>query len=120
MSRTEDAILLHESVIHGHHIFKEIWTPQDGEILELQQEPSNYHDAYAVALVKNHSTIVGHVPKENSRTFWYFINRSGRIYCEVTGKRMYGKGLEVPCVYNFFAKEKLIVKLRTILVVICV
>lgn len=29
----EDSILLHESVIRGHHVFKEIWTPRLGEIL---------------------------------------------------------------------------------------
>ena len=29
----EDSILLKESVIRGHHVFKNIWTPRLGEIL---------------------------------------------------------------------------------------
>ena len=35
--------LLH-SVVHGHHIFKNIWTPNVGEILTLQQETGDRHD----------------------------------------------------------------------------
>jgi len=49
-----------------------------------------------------------------SKVFWYFINHGGRVSCEVTGRRRYGKGLEVPCVYKFFATELLIVKLKGI------
>ena len=37
----EDFILLQESVIHGHHVFKEIWTPRLGEILLVNQEAGN-------------------------------------------------------------------------------
>ena len=33
----EDFILLQESVIRGHHVFKEIWTPRLGEILLVQE-----------------------------------------------------------------------------------
>ena len=32
-------------------------------------------------------TIVGHVPREMSRTFWNFIMRGGSIRCEITGRR---------------------------------
>ena len=46
---SEDSILLHESVIHGYHVFKEIWTPQLGEILVVSQETGNTHDRRAVA-----------------------------------------------------------------------
>ena len=37
-----------ESVIHGHHVYKAIWTPDIGEILECQQERSNLEDLYAI------------------------------------------------------------------------
>ena len=40
---SEDSILLQESVIHGHHVFKEIWTPRLGEILLVNQEAGNAH-----------------------------------------------------------------------------
>ena len=37
---SEDSILLQKSVIHGHHVFKEIWTPRVSEILLVNQERS--------------------------------------------------------------------------------
>ena len=40
---SEDSILLQESVIRGHHVFKEIWTPRLGEILLVNQEAGNAH-----------------------------------------------------------------------------
>ena len=37
-------------------------------------------------------TIVGHVPREMSRTFWHFIRHGGRVGCEITGRRTLGRG----------------------------
>ena len=52
-------------------------------------------------------TVVGHMPRESSKIFWHFlINDGGSISCEVTGKRKYDKGLEVPCVCKFLSSEK--------------
>ena len=112
---TDDSILLKESVICGHHVFKNIWTPRLGEVLLVKQEAGNTHDRRAVALLKADRTVVGHVPKEFSRVFWHFLSHGGKISCEVTGRRKYGKGLEVPCVYQFLGSEKIITKMRDIL-----
>ena len=111
MASEEDVILIHESLIRGHHVYKDIWTPTIGEILEVQREPENEHDRRAVCLLKS-GTIVGHVPREISRIFWFFLGHGGRISCEVTGRRKYGKGLEVPCVYTITGREKMIVKMK--------
>ena len=113
--RSEDSILLKESVIHGHHVFKVVWTPRVGEILRIGKEAGNTHDRRAVAVLKADRTIVGHVPREFSRVFWYFLSHGGKISCEVTAKRKYGKGLEVPCVYKFLGSEKMILKLKAIM-----
>ena len=43
----EDSIFLLESVIRGHHIFKEVWTPRLGEILTVRKEVGNAHDRHA-------------------------------------------------------------------------
>ena len=40
-------------------------------------------------------TIVGHVPREMSRTFWHFVRHGSSIGCEVTEQRMFGKGLKI-------------------------
>ena len=111
----DDSILLKESVIRGHHVFKNIWTPRLGEVLLVSQEPGNIHDRQAVALLKADRTVVGHVPREFSRVFWHFLNHGGKVSCEVTGKRKHGKGLEVPCVYKFLGSEKMITKMKDVL-----
>ena len=49
---SDNSIFLHESVIRGHHIFKGIWTPRTGEIVQVRQEAGNPHDRNAVALLK--------------------------------------------------------------------
>ena len=89
-----------ESVIRGHHIYKQIWQSLVGEILTLEREEGNNHDKFAVSLVKD-ATVVAHVPREFSRVFWHFLRHGGTITCEVTGQRKRGKGLEIPCVYCF-------------------
>ena len=49
------------TVIRGHHVYKDIWTPYVGEELSLSPEDDNDHDRYAVAVVKGRN-IVGHIP----------------------------------------------------------
>ena len=38
------------ATIHGHHVYKEIWTPVIGEQLACAIEDSNDWDPYAVAI----------------------------------------------------------------------
>ena len=53
------------SVVHGHHVYKKIWTPYVGEMLALQREIGNVHDWFAVAVTAQPAaTIVGRVPRE--------------------------------------------------------
>ena len=41
----------HQSVIQGHHIQKDIWSPYTTECLTLQREGSNTHDIHTVCLI---------------------------------------------------------------------
>ena len=109
-----DAILLLDGVIRGHHIYKSIWTPVVGDILCVNEETSNEHDDFAVC-VRKEGTIVGHVPVEYSRIFYFFLLHNGRISCEVIGHQKHGKGLEVPCRYTLTGTEKMVVKLKDII-----
>ena len=73
------ALCLFESVVSGHHIYKEVWTPRTGEELLVEKEPGNsQQDRHAVVLVKDRAT-VRHVPRELSSTFWHFLSHVGRI-----------------------------------------
>lgn len=109
-----EAIFLYESVIRGHHIYKRIWTPTITEILSVNFDPANRHDHFTIAVLKA-GAVVGHVPREVSRIFYFFLTSGGKVMCEVTGRRKYGKGLEVPCIYKFTGTEKNIVKVKKIL-----
>ena len=111
MSRAKDreAIFLYVSVIRGHHAYKAVWTPIVGEAVEVSCEPSNPYDGHAVCVTRDGST-VGHVPRRIRRVFFTFLSEAGIITCEVTGRRKYGKGLEVPCFYKLTGKETIVKK----------
>lgn len=103
------------SCIRGYHIYRTIWTSQIGEVLTCEIEPNNPHDKFAVS-VKKGADIVGHVPREITKVFHYFIKRSGIVTCEVTGsKQNLGNGLEIPCVYTLKGEEKNVKKLPGLL-----
>ena len=102
------ATFILESVVRGHHIYKRIWTPMLGEILEIKLEETNSNDPR----VQKDGVIVGHLPRETARIVWYFLKRGGSGWCEITGRRKKGIGLEVPCVYTFSGSNKLVKKLE--------
>jgi len=83
-----------DSVIGGHHIYRDIWSPFTGEILRVEKEAHNTADHFAVAVVKD-ETVVGYVPHEVSHIVWCFIEHNGTVTC--TKKARYCIGLEVPC-----------------------
>ena len=49
------------SVIRGHHIYKEVWEPIHGQILQCARETSNMFGPFAVSIINN-GKILGHVP----------------------------------------------------------
>ena len=89
-----------------------------GEVLQVRIEEGNVHDRYALATVRA-DVIVGHVPREISRTAWHFLQHGGRISCEVTGRRkrsdVEDKGLVVPCLYTFVGRPTMIKRLVKVL-----
>ena len=87
MSNTECELAV-DSCIQRHHIFKNIWTPTMGEQLPCRGEIGNNKDRYAVAILRDRTT-VGHVPREISAACALFLQREGSIHCVVTGKRCF-------------------------------
>ena len=95
-----------DTVIRGHHVYKEVWTPITREVLQYEKEKGNSHDLYldlyAVA-VKKLDSIVCHVPRTISTLCHLFLSRGGSITCgTVTGIRKYTDdllqgSLKVPC-----------------------
>ena len=98
------------SYVRGVHAYKHLWQPRAGQILTLQREPENAHDAFAVA-VKNHDSLtVGHVPKKLASLFSHFLKRDcNKAVAEITGKRINrggGLGLEAPAIYKLFGPSQ--------------
>ena len=65
-----------ETFIKGHHVYKDIWTPKQGERLDVLIEPDNLMDKFAVC-VKINEKIEGHLKKCTSgrfaKTIFYFL-----------------------------------------------
>ena len=57
-----------ETFIKGHHVYKDIWTPEQGEQLDVSMEPNNQMDKFA-ACVKINEKIEGHLKKGTSGRF---------------------------------------------------
>ena len=79
------------SIVMGHHVYKNVWTPSVGERLQLRRQDDSDYDNHAVSIVKA-ETIVSHVPREMSHIFWHFIRHGWSVGCEITGRRTLGKG----------------------------
>jgi len=77
-----------DSVVHGHHVYKDIWTPFLGEELQCCRA-GNVHDLHAVAMNKPGTGTVGHVKREISVPCDVFILGGGVITCVITGNRQY-------------------------------
>ena len=103
------------SFIRGYHAYQGTWLPFVGEVLELEKEPFNSVDRYAVAVTKN-GTVVGHVPRNFSALFHFLTRSQNKGVAEVTGtkgNRGDGNGLEIPCFYCFYGSRAYIERLKT-------
>ena len=85
------------SVVRGHHVYKVIWTPEVGQVLQVRTEDGNEHAEHVVAVIKD-GLIVGHVPHSMSQVCWFFLWRGNEMSCSITDHRKFGNGLEVPCI----------------------
>ena len=66
----------------GFHEYGTIWTPHENEVLLTQMEPTNKEDKFAVAVIGDKYTVVGHLMKGRRRT----IRENNFLF--FTGKRM--------------------------------
>ena len=60
------------SVIRGHHIYKEVWEPIHGQILQCTRKTNNRFDPFAVSIVSD-GEIVGYVPQKISAARALFL-----------------------------------------------
>lgn len=98
-----------KSFVRGYHAYQDFWSPQLGEVLPIEREPTNEKDQFAVA-VKYEGRVVGHLPFNIAPTVSRFLNRSvNKGTVEVTGARVNrgaGYGVEIPCKYRLYGSKK--------------
>ena len=58
----------------------DIWTPEEGERLNLIREPDNIKDKYAVSVMKD-GLVVGHVPYNLTPRISQFLKRHKQSLC---------------------------------------
>ena len=91
----------------GFHVYRELWKPKLGQKLQIDQEISNIHDPFAISLRAKivgkltDNEIAGHIPREISRFWHYFINYDGKLEARVTFTKyrpspIPSGGLEIP------------------------
>ena len=98
-----------ESVIRGHHVYKETWNPSNGEKLMSnhdKREETKIFEEHAVGTY-THNHLVGHVPIELSFLFCKFTEkRNDQISPDVKGGRKQENGLVVPCIDHVNVNKK--------------
>ena len=76
MSSLGSSILDFNSVICGHHVYKDVWTPFIGEELTVQPDNDNEDDDYAVGVLKD-GAVVGHVTNRRAHCLALHSTRRG-------------------------------------------
>ena len=66
-------------MVRGYHVYKDIWSAVVGEELPCKRERTNTADPFAVAVVKEETT-VGHIPRKIAS-----ICSLRTILCQVVG-----------------------------------
>jgi hypothetical protein len=61
LRKNHDVRVRYSSCIRGFHVYKNVWEPYEGEILQTKREINDPADKYTIAVLKD-SAVVGHVP----------------------------------------------------------
>ena len=96
-----------EGMIHGYHVYKDVWNSNIGEMLPCTIERSNRYDPNAIAVMKG-GTVVGHLQRKISFISKLFLELEGSaIECEVISGRRFSQDLpqgelEIPSLLHFW------------------
>ena len=96
-----------DSFITGHYHYQHIWIPQVGEDLAIAPERDNTYDEFAVSILKNNDTIVGHIPRQISVHVTALLKSEGTVNVKVVANpiKTRRRGIRVPCTYVVSGKR---------------
>ena len=105
----------HKSTVKGFHVYKKIWNPVEGEVLDTRIKPENPTDKYAVCIEKN-GNVVGHLPTGKygrfSKTIFIFLRADEHGSCKVRINKSKainrGDGMEIECTLEFIGQRRFI------------
>ena len=105
----------HKSTVKGFHVYKEIWNPVEGEVLDTRMELENPADKYAVWIEKNGND-VGQMPRRKyscfSKTIFFFLRADEYGSCKVRINKSKainrGDGIEIECALEFIGQRRFI------------
>ena len=85
--------LIVKTAIRGYHVYRVVWEPRVGESFVVLHESGNDNDRHAMAVYRDEDpgVIVGHLPREISKTCHYFTRHDGKISGRVTGCRIHSE-----------------------------
>ena len=103
-----------KSFITGHYHYRHIWTPQVGEDLTAVCEDDNTYDEFAVSILKNNDTIVGHTPRQISKQTTALLKSGGTVNVTVIANPIITKrrGIRVPCTYILSGKQTFVQNIK--------
>ena len=105
----------HKSTAKGFDVYKEIWNPVEGKVVDNRMEPENRTDKYAVCIEKN-GNVVGHLPKGKygrfSKMIFFFLRADEYGSCKVRINKSKainrGDGMEIECTLEFIGQRRFI------------
>ena len=109
-----------DSVVHGYHIYKNIWSNMLGKELQYIHEMGNVHDLYIVGVIMMEIGTVGHFPKKISTPCYLFLRKGGITLGMITGRCLYSidlpqGDLKIPCELMFKGDMKSFNKVKQLL-----
>ena len=110
MAASETEAYSLDSVVRGHHVYKSVWTPTVGEEL-CYLKNQIIHTIVGLFVLKKGYNCRSCATRAIQDCSTFYKERS----CIISGHRKLGKGLEVPCRYNFVGKTKVVKKLEVLL-----
>ena len=64
------------STVRGYYVYKDVWDPFVDDTFITKHERGNSHNKYAIAVIADdmkRKRVVGHLPREISKVFCFFL-----------------------------------------------
>ena len=104
--------------MRGYHVYQDVWTSQNDEVLPCEREGNNVYDSFAVSVNKE-DDVVGTNQERSPLFATCFLVNQYPITCKVARSQRYSSdvlqgGLEISCIIEFRGDKSAILKEKII------